>query len=50
MPGHNQMKLAILGFCGIKPVKISSVGSVKGSTLQKRKKWLKQAYSFGFNA
>jgi putative NADPH-quinone reductase len=50
MPGHNQMKRAILEFCGIKPVTISDFGSVKGSTQQKREKWLEQAYSFGFKA
>lgn len=40
MPGHNQMKRSILGFCGIKPIKISSIGPVKGSSVEKREAWL----------
>lgn len=39
-PGHNLMKKAILEFCGIKPVRISDFGPVKGSTKEKREEWL----------
>ncbi|MBF0203631.1 MAG: NAD(P)H-dependent oxidoreductase [Desulfamplus sp.] len=50
MPGHNQMKRTILEFCGIKPVRISSFGSIKGSSLQKREKWLAEVNKQGRNA
>ena len=50
MPGHNQMKRAILGFCGIKPVSIASFGPIKGSTQQKREKWLGQVKAYGRDA
>ena len=36
-PGHNQMKRTILGFCGIKVVKISRFGPIKGSSPEKRR-------------
>ena len=50
MPGHNQMKRTILEFSGIKPVRVSSFGPVKSSTLQKREKWLAEARSYGFKS
>jgi putative NADPH-quinone reductase len=50
MPGHNQMKRAILEFSGIKPVTISNFGPVKSSTLQQREKWLSQTIQFGNRA
>jgi putative NADPH-quinone reductase len=46
-PGHTAMKKNILEFCGIKPVKITSVGSVKTSDLAQRQKWLKQVGTLG---
>ena len=42
-PGHNAMKKTILEFCGIKPVKISSIGPLKSSTTKKRAGWLNNA-------
>jgi putative NADPH-quinone reductase len=39
MPGHNQMKITILEWCGIKPIKITSFGPVRGSSLEQRDKW-----------
>lgn len=42
MPGHNQIKKTILGFCGIKPVKITSIGPVRTSSPAQREKWLHQ--------
>jgi NAD(P)H dehydrogenase (quinone) len=50
MPGHNQMKRTVLGFCGIGPVAITSLGPVKGSTPQQREKWLAQARRSGESA
>ena len=50
MPGHNQMKRTILEFSGIKPVTVSSFGPIKGSSQQKREKWLAQANAQGRHA
>lgn len=50
MPGHNQMKRTILEFSGIKPVAISSFGSVKDSSQAKREKWLAKANAYGRHA
>lgn len=46
-PGHNSMKRGILGFCGIKPIKISSFGIIKSSTPTQRKKWLEEVMELG---
>ena len=49
-PGHNQMKRTVLEFSGIKPVTISSFGTMHGLNQQKREKWLAQASAYGRNA
>ncbi|GAA4501478.1 NAD(P)H-dependent oxidoreductase [Pseudaeromonas paramecii] len=41
-PGHQLMKRAVLGFCGIKPVKVLSLGPVKSATETRRQGWLAQ--------
>lgn len=46
-PGHHAMKNAILEFCGISPVRISSIGSIKASNLSQRQKWLEQLEHLG---
>ena len=46
-PGHNSMKKSILGFCGIKPVKITTVGPVKNSTDTQRNTWLEKVEDLG---
>jgi putative NADPH-quinone reductase len=46
-PGHNSMKVGILGFCGIKPVKISSFSPMKSSSEKTRLKWLGEAEIMG---
>jgi len=46
-PSVNQLKKSTLEFCGVKPVKVSYVGIIKGSNEEQRKKWLEKAYSFG---
>ena len=46
-PGHNAMKKMILEFCGIKPVKITSFGSVKQSSDKLRAGWLSRTRSLG---
>lgn len=46
-PSVNQLKKSTLEFCGIKPVKVSYVGIIKGSNEEQRKKWLEKVYNFG---
>jgi putative NADPH-quinone reductase len=46
-PGHNSIKRAILEFCGIKPVKITTFGIMKSSDDKKRKKWLDEVEILG---
>jgi len=48
-PGHNSMKRAILEFCGIRPIKITSFAPVKSSDENKRKQWLKKVEKLGGN-
>ena len=45
-PGYKMMK-DILNFCGIKPVSRTYFGSVKMSSEQVRKNWLKKCYHIG---
>jgi putative NADPH-quinone reductase len=46
-PGHNAMKRGILEFCGIRPVKITTIGSLKISSEQKRQQWLDKVKALG---
>jgi putative NADPH-quinone reductase len=46
-PGHNSMKKGILEFCGIKPVKITTLSPIKSSNESKRAKWLNQIEKIG---
>lgn len=46
-PGHNAMKKMVLEFCGIKPVKITSFGSVKLSNDKQRARWLDKVRHLG---
>lgn len=46
-PGHNSMKRAILEFCGISPVKITSFAPVRTSDAKKRKQWLDEVEKLG---
>jgi putative NADPH-quinone reductase len=47
MPGHNQMKRTILGFCGVRPVSITEFGPVKSSNPEQRRKWLDEVSRHG---
>jgi NAD(P)H dehydrogenase (quinone) len=47
--GHNAMKIGVLGFCGIKPVRITVFSGIKSSNESKREKWLKEAEILGKN-
>ena len=49
-PGHNEMKRTILGFCGIKVVKITEFALIKGSNQQQREKWITVAKDLGSKA
>lgn len=42
-PSVNQLKKTVLGFCGIKPVKVTYVGPVRNSKAGSRIKWLEKA-------
>ena len=46
-PGHNAMKKSTLEFCGIKPVRITSIGSIKASNEEKRQKWIEKIKRYG---
>jgi putative NADPH-quinone reductase len=46
-PGHHAMKNTILEFCGVKPVRISSIGNVRSSDLRQRQKWLERVEMLG---
>ena len=45
--GHHAMRIGVLEFCGIKPVKISVFSGIKSSDTAKRKKWLKEVMDLG---
>lgn len=46
-PSVNQLKKSTLGFCGVKPVKVTYVGIVKTADDMQRKKWLQKIYDLG---
>jgi putative NADPH-quinone reductase len=46
-PGHQMMRRTILGFSGVKPVRIARFGPVRGSTASTREKWLTRAHTLG---
>ncbi len=46
-PGHHSMKKGILGFSGITPVKISSIGPIKASSLESRMAWMRKVEKLG---
>jgi len=46
-PSVNQLKKSVLEFCGVKPVKVSYFGPMKGSNEITRQNWLKKAERTG---
>ncbi|MEP6805332.1 MAG: NAD(P)H-dependent oxidoreductase [Flavobacterium sp.] len=46
-PSVNQLKKSTLEFCGVKPVKVTYIGIIKGSDNAQKEKWLKKVYDFG---
>jgi NAD(P)H dehydrogenase (quinone) len=47
MPGHHQMKKAILEFCGIGPVRVHSFGPVRTASTQRLAGWVDAARALG---
>jgi putative NADPH-quinone reductase len=48
-PAVNMMKKAVMEFCGISPVAVSSFGSLKNSSDKKREDLLYQIYRVGLD-
>ncbi len=46
-PSVNQLKKSILEYCGVKPVKVTYIGTIRTSDLALRKKWLDQVTKLG---
>lgn len=46
-PGHNAMKRGILEYCGIRPVRITTIGPLKTSSDKKRQQWLEKVLKLG---
>ncbi|WP_134684621.1 NAD(P)H-dependent oxidoreductase [Brevibacillus migulae] len=45
--GHHVMKRNILGFCGIKPVRVTEISPVNTSSEEQRSKWLEKVKRLG---
>jgi len=50
MPGHNEMKRTVLGFCDIKVKRITEFATVKDSTPQQREQWIETVKDLGKRA
>lgn len=46
-PTRHQIKKGVLQFCGVKPVKITQIATIKGSNKAFRDKWLQKVYQLG---
>ncbi len=46
-PGHNAMRHATLGFCGVWPVRIAAFGPVRSSTPAERRRWIERVRRLG---
>jgi len=46
-PGHNSMKIGILKFSGVTPVKVTTFAPIKSSDDKKRKQWLHKVEELG---
>ncbi len=46
-PGHNSMKRSILGLCGVKPIRITTLAGVTKSTDAQRKLWHEKVEELG---
>lgn len=45
--GHHIMKRATLQFCGVNPVRITEIGTVKSSSVEVREQWLRKIEALG---
>ncbi|MFS0725608.1 NAD(P)H-dependent oxidoreductase [Paenibacillus sp. 1P07SE] len=45
--GHRVMKHNVLGFCGVKPVRITEITPVRGSSPEQRERWLSKVQRLG---
>lgn len=48
-PTYHMMKQMTLEFCGVKPVRTTTIGPIRLSTDAYREKWLKKVENLGFN-
>ncbi len=46
-PGHSVMKRTILQLCGIRPVRITPFGPVRGAPEARRRQWIKKVHELG---
>jgi NAD(P)H dehydrogenase (quinone) len=46
-PGHNSIKIGVLHFSGIKPVKINAFSPIKSASEKQRFKWIVKVEKFG---
>lgn len=46
-PGHHVMKRAVLGVCGVRPVRVTALGPVKSSSLEQRRQWIERIRKLG---
>jgi putative NADPH-quinone reductase len=46
-PGINGLKRAVLHFCGVKPVRVTAIGPVRGSSQARRDEWIRRVESLG---
>jgi putative NADPH-quinone reductase len=46
-PSINQLRITVLRFCGIKPVKVTSVQPIRNSKIEFRRKWLEKVETLG---
>lgn len=47
-PSVNQLRKSVLQFCGVKPVKVTYIGIIKTSDINKREVWLEKIKLLGF--
>ena len=46
-PGINGLKRAVLHFCGVKPVRVTALGPVRGSSQARRDAWIRRVEALG---
>jgi len=46
-PGHHAMRQSLLHFCGIKPVRITTLSLLRKADTKQREKWIKQMEKLG---